>query len=160
MRFVLLLVLLFTSCVTKGGDERETNGNSANGATGAESERERILPHERYLKHPTRIEADQVLMILPAEYAEEIEVSGLTAGWQTRGPNRVWEGSGNCELKVLSLTIVTRDLVLTVVPDQEEQVVNITATGNVICAHSVRGMGNYDEWSFLVITNEGRKGTP
>jgi len=148
--------LLLAACATGEAPGGSASPGGEEGDTAPA--RERVLPHERYLKHATRVEADEVYVILPAQYAGDLQVSGLSAGWRAVGANRVWEGGGDCELRCLALVIFTKSLTVTVVPDQEEQVVHINATGHVSYVHSVRGSADVGrDLDFLFITNDGRK---
>ena len=113
-----------------------------------------LPPHEVYLRRPTTITGDEAHVILPRTYEDEVDVSGLSAGWRDVGGKRTWEGSGDCRLEILSLVVSARALNVTLVPVAEEPEVTIQATGNVSYRHSVKGVVNMkDGLDLLMNTN-------
>jgi hypothetical protein len=112
-------------------------------------------PHETFLANPTRIEATSVRLLLPAGYRDAIRLSGLSGGWMRDGEIETWEGTGACELDLLSLSVRCRELSVTLRHPSGEPEVMIQAEGEVRWSHAVRGIGSATEGvSFLMLRND------
>jgi hypothetical protein len=115
----------------------------------------RVPKHETYLRHPTKITGDEVHVILPRAYEDEVEVEGLSYGWREKGGKRTWEGTGRCRLSVLSLRVEATSLTVTLVPEREEPEVMIQASGDASYRQEVRDKVNANSGlAILQITND------
>jgi hypothetical protein len=147
----LILVALLAACAGDGSQRKE--GGSPADATKAPA----VPKHEYYLRYPTRIEAEELVAILPAGYGKNIEVKGLSTGWKRAGDRRVWEGAGGVDLRILSFTARVRKLTLTLVPDGPDPEVIFQATGNVRLVRAVKGVGEAEvDLDSVLINNDKR----
>jgi len=149
-RVVLLLLTAAAASCQSGQAPQDPDGTGR-----AAAEPVRIPRHEHYLRNVTEIRADAVSVLLPMAYCDEVNVSGLSAGWVEEDGDRVWEGSGDARLRVLSLSVFTKGLSVRLVAEQPEPEVIISAIGAVSMANSVRGFGSYIEGvEFLLLRND------
>jgi len=111
-------------------------------------------PTERFIDEPTVIRAESIVAIFPADLESEVEVDGLSAGWREKDGRKVWEGSGQVEVKVRKLVLNGRSVTVTLVPDQAEREIMITASGDVSFGHRVRGGTEWKGKNFLMIRND------
>jgi len=140
-----VLMLLVAACAGTGAAP-ESPGDGAPA---------RIPKHETYLRNPTTITGDEVRVILPRAYEDEVEVEGLSSGWRESGGKRAWEGTGRCRLSVLSLRIEAAVLSVTLVPAADVTEVMIQAVGDVSYRQEVRDKVNLKSGlSFLMISND------
>jgi hypothetical protein len=119
----------------------------------------KVPPHEQYLRNVTRIRADQVFLILPEVYGDELRIEGLKTAWveDEEAGTRSMTAKGEVMAYLLELTVKTRDLKVTLVKKQPEPEVMITAVGRASMAHSVAGIGQYvDDVRILHIRNDKR----
>ena len=149
MKGVLFLAVLVAGCASSGDGSPETS-------RGGEREAARIERHETYIRNPTRVDGDAVIVILPAGYRESVTVQGLSEGWREEKGRIIWAGSGICLLELDQLGIrARRSLKVTLKEGQLEPEVTIQASGNVSMLHSVRGVGNSISGAeFLLLVND------
>jgi len=154
---VVLLALLLAACQTgskkkaRGGAEGDPADGSAKAGAPAEPE----IPHERFLANPTVVKARSIQAILPAVYRDEIRTKGLSAGWREMDGRRVWEGSGEVEVRLRSLVLSGPSVTVTLVSGQPEPEVLIQASGDVSFGHVWRGLRTaWEGKAFLMIRND------
>jgi len=156
---VLLLALVLVLAACQSGSGRNTgNGAGKKAAGGAANDaepKEPEVPHERFLANPTVVRARSIQVILPAAYRDEIETEGLSAGWQELNGRRVWEGSGEVEVRLRKLVLTGPSVTVTLVEDQPEPEVMIQATGDVSFGHLSKGLSTqWEGKAFLMIRND------
>lgn len=149
MRGVLFLAVLAAGCASGNGVAPEEPRGGGSGGS-------RIERHETYIRNPTRVDGDAVLVILPVGYRENVAVQGLSEGWREEGGLTTWTGAGICLLELDRLGIrARRSLKVTLKDGQEEPEVTIQASGNVSMLHSVRGVGSsVNGADFLLLVND------
>jgi hypothetical protein len=141
----LLLLVLVTACA----------GSSHTAKPGQPDGERKLEKHQHYVENPTGITGDAVIVILPALYADDLEVKGLGSGWIEDGGKRTWEGSGECRLELHALRVQCRLLTVTLVPPGDELEVLIQASGTVTLAQQVKGVETfYDNLKLLTIRND------
>jgi hypothetical protein len=147
-RAVVLVLLLLSACA----------GTAPPGGTAPKAPPEKsIEPYEQYVKNPTEIRADDVKAVLPAKWAGDLHLTGLSEGFTDRpGGRREWTGTGDCRLELFALRIRAKKLTVTLVPDQPAPEVLLSAEGNVVVAHVSHGVGNLTEGKKLVVIRNDR----
>ena len=148
--FALLLVL--AAC--QSADTGTTPANDSPTDPADPAAIEASDPTERFIDEPTVVRADSIEAIFPADLYSEVEVEGLSAGWQEKDGRKIWEGSGQVEVKVRKLVLSGRSVTVTLVPDQAQREIMITASGDVSFGHRVRGGTEWKGKSFLMIRND------
>jgi hypothetical protein len=144
-RLAIAALLLVAACGTTRG-----------GAGGAADAPE-IPPWQVYVKNPTEIRSGKFTAILPARWESDLTVSGLSDGWKERDGKKSWSGTGDCHLKLFRLDVKCHQLTVTLVPDQPEPEVLLTAEDHVVLAHVSKRIGNLSQdLEFLLIRNDRR----
>jgi hypothetical protein len=145
----MLVLVLLASCATGSGDSARSGG------PGDSPDEPKLEKYENYIENPTEIVGDEVTVILPDIYGDDLVVKGLSTGWTEENGKRTWEGSGECRLELRSLRIRCKELTVTLVPIDEDPEVVIQASGNVSLAQQVKGVGSwFDNLRLLMIRNE------
>jgi hypothetical protein len=143
----LLLLLVVSSCASQP--------NTTPTARPAPEDVPKLEKYQHYIENPTDIVGDEVTVILPDFYADDIELSGLGSGWMLDDGKSTWEGTGDCMLELRSLKIHCKELTVTLVPPGDEPEVLIQASGGVSLAQQVRGIGSwFENLALLTIRND------
>ncbi len=116
----------------------------------------RIPKHETFLRHPTEVRAEEVRVLLPGYLADRIGVEGLSEGFREGPGGWIWEGTGDCVLRVLSLVVRASRLTVTVAPEGSRPEFMLAAEGDVRFAHSVRGVGSLAEGLHFLLLRDDR----
>lgn len=143
----LLLLIVVTACASNPSTTPEPRP--------APEEGPKLKKYQHAIENPTEITGDEVTVILPDLYADDIELTGLGSGWMLEDGTSTWEGTGDCSLAVRSLRIHCNELTVTLVPAGDEPEVMIQASGNVSFAQQVRGVGSwFENLVLLTIRND------
>ncbi len=145
---LLLLLAVSASCQSKPNSTPERRP--------APEEGPKLEKYQHAIENPTEIVGDEVTVILPDFYADELHLEGLSSGWIAADGKSTWEGSGDCVLQVRSLVIHCKILTVTLVPPGDDPEVLIQANGNVSLAQQVRGIGSWFENLILLMIRNDR----
>ena len=146
------LLLLLAAC--QSADRGTTPADGSTAGSAGPSVFEAGDPTERFIDDPTVVRAESIEAIFPADLEAEVVVEGLSAGWQEKDGRKIWEGSGQVEVRVRKLILTGRSVTVTLVQDQAEREIMITASGDVSFGHRARGGTEWKGKSFLMIRND------